>query len=790
MNDSLQSIISGFANQRRLMLESLPLRPSGSAWCDAHSTIADRVVEAVHSDLCAEFKEIPPIAILATGGYGRKELAPYSDIDITVVPEDESSREVDAFIRRLFQNIHSAFETDMRLRVGYAYRLISDAPGLDATTRTGLLDSRLIAGSRSLQKRLGDALAASMPVGEFLIAKIREREEAFARHNETPLVVEPNLKEGAGGLRCFHCANWMREAIGERPSGPTEAFEHVLTMRNLLHWRAEKDQNLLSRSRQAELADVLNRDMYEMMSDLADAGLILNGEYKRTREKLLESRFDLSAGVTAIRGEARIGPHADGGAAAVGIALATELGLRIEESEAVATEGVSGPAAMFAISKGEATLRNLDRCGLLVAILPELTACRTLMPRDTAHEYTVFEHTLRAVRNIERLEVDSVLGQIKAGLNELGVLYLAALLHDVGKVDHNRSHSEVGERIALEVCARWGLGDDARRLVAWLVREHLSMARTIRLRDVMNPQTIEEFLSIVVTQEHLDLLTLLTYADIAAVSDAAWTPALEAFLLELYSRTTERLAGDVRPQQDPSAYRRRLMKELKSQDVRDEDVQAFVESLPAHYLVSTDSETVRLHWRFANRAQQAHATIDLVHQPALSATNVTVCALDSPGLLSRMLGVFYALDLTLVGLRACTTETQPEVALDVFTVSFGGRPVPSATARQLVAEMESVLAGKSVNELMRRKGKDTEQRQRLFQYSYVEGNPGIIEIRAPRGRGMAFRFSRLLAEQGWNVLAARVGQWADMGAAAFYVTGPGHKPLGQEDIADVLSALG
>ncbi len=790
METSISTAIQTLAEERRKLLEELPADPSGLAWCERHAAIADRAIQDVYREMCSEFGEEPQLSILATGGYGRRELSPYSDIDITVVPEDESSKELDGFIRKLFQNVHTAFETGLRLRVGYAYRLISDAPGLDAVTRTGLLDARLVAGSKSLTKRLADSLSLTMPVGEFLIAKIEEREDAFERHNETALVVEPNLKEGAGGLRSFHCANWLREAMGERPAKPSEAFDHVLLMRNLLHWKAGKFQDLLTRSRQAEIADILGIDMYEMMSGLAASGLELHEEFLRTKDKLHETRFEISKAVTALRGEARIKPHVDGGEAAVGIALATQLGLRIEESSTVPTEGVSGPAAIFAISKGEATLRNLDRCGLLQAILPELTECRTLMPRDTAHEYTVFEHTLRVVRNIENIDPATPLGQIKASLNDIGVLMLAVLLHDVGKRDLDAPHSEAGEVAAHEVCRRWGLGDDARKLVAWLVREHLSMARTVRLRDVSAPQTVEEFIEIVDDKEKLDLLTLLTYADIAAVSSSTWTPALESFLIELHTRASLRLSGDEAPELDTNAYRRVLLKELSGKDVDELEVQSFVESLPAHYLVSTDPETVRLHLRFANRARGGQPAVDVVQRLTLSATDVTVCALDRPGLLSQMLGVFYALDLTLVGLRACTTETQPAVALDVFTVSFGGRPIPAATVRQMVTAMEEVLGGKSVDDLMRSRGKDADLRQRLFQYAYVAGNPGIIEIRAPRGRGMAYRFSRLLAEQGWNVLAARVGQWAGNGAAAFYVTGPGHKALTQEQIDTALATLG
>lgn len=770
--------------ERQHLLESLRAEPAGLAWCDRHSAMADRLIKQVFN----HFGGIHEVAVIATGGYGRRELSPYSDIDVTIVPGTDGSKEVDGFIRSLFQALHATFETGLKMHVGYAYRLVSDAPGLDATTRTGLLDMRLVVGSRTLFSQLGEALSSSLQVGEFVLEKIQERQAAFQRFHDTPLVVEPNLKEGAGGLRCFHCSNWLRAALGERSMKSGEAFDRVLQARNLLHMVAGKQSDVLTRGRQAELADLQSHDMYEMMSDLAVARMELHGEYVRTVERLLESRFELSPGVSAVRGEARIAPSSDGGDAAVGVGIATELGLRIEESEALPIASVTGPAAMYAISKGEATIRNLDRCGLLSSVLSELTGCRTLMPRDSAHEYTVFEHTLRVVRNLDQLRADAPLGEILASTTHREELTLAVLLHDVGKADDERPHSEVGEEIARDVGLRWGLADKSVSLVAWLVREHLTMARTIRLRDISSPQTIEEFAALVGDQERLDLLTLLTFADIAAVSDTAWTPSLEAFLLELHARTSERLSGGVSHGVDTGEKRTRLMRELKGENVSQREIEDFLKSLPTHYLASADYETVRVHLQISRRAAAGKPTVDLRPRADISASEITVSALDRPGLLSQMLGVLYALDLTLMAVRACTTESTPPVVLDVFTASFAGRPIPAATARLVETELSAVLEGRSVDDLLRKNGKDPEQRQRVFHHAFIPGDPAIIEIRAPRGRGMAYRLSRLLAEQGWNVLMARLSQWAGQGAAAFYVTGPGHAPLAAEAVERVLSS--
>jgi [protein-PII] uridylyltransferase len=747
------------------------------------------VVRLVFQDVCERHPSLLSAALIATGGYGRRELSPSSDIDITVVPSDETSPELDQAIKELFNGLRGGFRR-LGLEVGYAYRLVADAPGLDAKTRTGLMDMRHIAGSFELTRQLDEALQQSFSVGEFVLSKISEREEMFARFHDTPHVVEPQLKEGAGGLRCFHCSNWISESIGERASRTTAAYDKVVRFRNLLHLQTGKCQDSLTRGRQADIADLLSEDMYEMMSELSEAMAELHAFYLRSKEKIRESRFALAPGVLAVQGEARTYGAIDGGAVAVGIALATKLGLTVSNIAVPPPKSIDGPAAVYALSTGESTIRNLDRCGLLSSILPELTRCRSLMPRDTVHQYTIYEHTLRAIRYLDEIKPGSYLAEVKASVNDLEPLYLALLLHDVGKVETDKRHGQVGAEIARQVCDRWGLAENVRELVEWLVREHLVMARFIRVRDIASPQTIEEFAALVKTPQRLHLLTLLTYADIHAVSSETWTPAQETFLRELFERTIARLGLPFTDaSQDVTVHRQRILRQLKK-DQAEEQVQAFVNSLPAYYLTSTPAEVVRLHLEYARRAQHGEATVETYHRADLGATEVTVCTQDVPGLLSRLLGIFYALDLSVGSIRACTTASTPPIAVDVFTVSFGGRPVPTATTNQLTQTITQVVQGElSVDSLLREKGKDPSRKQNVFSYTFIEGSPGILEIRSPRGRGMPYRFSHQITSQGWNVVSARVGQWAGNATAAFYILGENGRQISKEEVHQALNEV-
>ncbi|HSI74231.1 MAG TPA: hypothetical protein VK934_13725, partial [Fimbriimonas sp.] len=221
-----------------------------------------------------------------------------------------------------------------------------------------------------------------------------------------------------------------------------------------------------------------------------------------------------------------------------------------------------------------------------------------------------------------------------------------------------------------------------------------------------------------------------------------------------------------------------------------EEVQAFVDSLPAYYLTSTPPEVVRLHLEYARRATMGQPTVETFHRQDLGGTEVTVCTQDVPGLLSRLLGIFYALDLSVAGIRACTTASDPPIAVDVFTVSFGGRPVPTATTNQLTQTITQVVKGeRDVDTLLREKGKDPSRKQNVFSYTYIEGSPGILEIRSPRGRGMPYRFSHQIASRGWNVVSARVGQWAGNATAAFYIVGENGRQISKDEVSQALNEV-
>lgn len=788
MQDIPASRIRPIAERRRALVEVLRYEPSGLTWCAQHSDLIDEAIREIYQSIRTMHPDLPEISIVAVGGYGRRELSPFSDVDLVIIPAEETHPILDVAIKELYFLLHEAFRTEFGLETGYGYRLINDAVALDPKTQTGMLDARLIVGSQQPYQAFNDLYRESFAVGEFLIEKINEREDSFRKYHDTPLVTAPHLKEGAGGVRCFQCANWIRASINAMPSRPTYAYDTLILYRNLLHFVASKRTEHLTWSRQGEIAELLNTTPGELMSDVAKSMIEVHEEYLKALDTLQESRYQLAPGVIAIRGEARITADATLSAAAQAIGIATELGLRVEPLGSEASSEIDGAEALHAIATGEKTLRNLDRAGILERLLPELTQCRTLMPQDPTHTYSVFEHTLRVIRNLDNIPLEGYLGNIRAAVTAKSTLYLAALLHDVGKLDPERDHSEYGAELTQLIAKRWGIATNVREAVMWLVKEHLTLDKFLRTRDVENAQTAWEFASVVGTQERLDMLTLLTYADVNAVSDTAWSAMQDSFLRLLHERTTEVLQGDSGQAPAPATYRRLLERELSKEDIADSDIRSFLDSLPIHYIMSTPTDTVVRHVRYEHLAREGKIAIEVNHKPESHFTEITVCCPDAPGLLSKLLGVLYAHDLATLGVRAATTRTNRPVAIDIFSVSFNGNCLPHATERQVESALRDVLEGHTeVASLLSKKGKDPERKQDQFSYTYTEGVPGILEVRAPRGRGMAYRMSRFIAGKGWNIATARFGQWAGRGSATFYITGKDEAPLSISEVEQALS---
>jgi len=782
-SESTLSSLARLAEERKNHLGELRFSGQGAEWCRRHSELIDQVWEALEREMQQRWPSLPPLAVVATGGYGREEVCPYSDCDVSLVPLVETP-ELNEAIRWVYRASREAIEKILRIRLGYVYRLVGDAPGLDAITLSSLMDARLVTGSPEPLRKLESAILGSFPTADFLIAKLDERAREKRATNETPLVVEPHLKHGAGGLRDFHLRNWIGLAIGERKEPLTPEVDHILSIRNMLHLVSGKAGDHLNLARRNELASFIGISPYELGEELADALEKNHAATRSSMERLYENRYPLTTGVQVIRGAVRVEAGTSAGEAARGIALGTKLGLDVEDVRAPITDQ-AGPESLFAVTQGVAIIENVDRTGVLEVLLPELSACKTLMPIDESHTYTVDEHTLQVHRNFQAITPDHPLGTLLAEAHEdtrLG-LSLAILLHDIGKVNRARPHSETGAEMAEVICTRWRLDESLKSLVVWLVREHLAMSRFIRLRDVMLPETAQEFARLVGSSERLRALAILTYCDVNAVNSSLWTPVQETFLRALFERTLAVLTEQSTLPKTEEAAKERVLRGQAEEAIDEEALEAFLDTMPPHYLLSTDPASVRRHFLIAEAARQGGVSFDIYHHRELGVTDFTIASPDSAGALSKILGAIYALDLSLVGLRASTSGGESPLLLDTFTVSSSGQILSKSKVDQLSNAIRDLLTDRSdLESFMASHGRDANRKQTTLRIQIEPRDPAIIEVQAPRGRGLAFRVSRVISGLGLNILAARLGQWAGNGSAAFYVQYPDGRPVEKETI--------
>ena len=432
----------------------------GTPLCHAFSDLTDAFLSRLLALSCERAgldPDAPPLALVATGGYGRRELCPFSDIDLTFVPLRDADARIDRVVRDMFMQIMDICIGKCGLKVGYAYRLLNDCGGLDHQTTTGLLDARLVMGSERLFIQFEDAFWAGFNAADFVFAKLAERRRVLARWGRLARVVEPQLKEGPGGLRDMQTAVWLTQAQGHLASArvrgarsldvlqreqclPPEdarglgaAKETVLRVRNVLHALANAPRDTLARPQQEAVATrlgwgVMNADLEasppveRFMADLYPRLALTRRVVENVMARVENSRMMLGIGLDCRRG--KIVP-ANGALETDdplwllwACELAQKYDLAFSERLAQAARDLlamrprlsdMGAASQIwtriLSGRGDVypTLQRMAELGILGWFVPEFGRVMDLIPYDPAHEYTVGQHTLNILGYLDAL---------------------------------------------------------------------------------------------------------------------------------------------------------------------------------------------------------------------------------------------------------------------------------------------------------------------------------------------------------------------------------------------------
>jgi [protein-PII] uridylyltransferase len=534
-------------------------------------------------------------ALLAVGGFGRDELFPYSDVDLLVLVEsavqDDCGRALESFFSCLW---------DIGLKPGSAVRTLTECRELaahDATIYTSLLDARLIQGSAALGHAFAGLMhdAAIWPPPAFFAAKRAEEEQRRARYNDTAYNLEPNLKEGPGGLRALQLILWLGQRLYQAPTlvalvrngmisdserqAAEAARARLWRFRYALHLAAGRPEERLLFDYQRELAKRLgysdehaqNLGVEQFMQDYFRAAIAiarLNDQFvQRCEEALdLDARTQpplrISLDFVSIGGRLDCDPpdlFLRRPAALIDLfrvwiehpevkGLRADLARRINEAliavgPDLAFDDEVNAAFARLLRRGAPAvdaLVRMNRYGVLAQYLPAFGRVVGRMQYDLFHVYTVDEHTMRVLRNVARFadaEASRDFGlahELFGRLPKPELLILAALFHDIAK-GRGGDHSELGEKDAREFCSGLGLSEADVDLVAWLVRWHLHMSMTAQSQDIADPNVVHRFAVNVADSERLDYLYLLTVADIAGTSAKLWNSWKSKLLQDLYA---------------------------------------------------------------------------------------------------------------------------------------------------------------------------------------------------------------------------------------------------------------
>jgi [protein-PII] uridylyltransferase len=851
-----QASLVAFVKQRREQLAASPRATDGIALMRMYTVLMDMVIARLFEMATVETAEeigadtadvAEQIAVAATGGYGRRELCPFSDVDLVFIAEDDESLVKETFVRKMFHLIMDVFLTGVKLKVGYAYRQPDQLLGLPQETQTALLDARILAGSELIFRAFETALRDSIDPLRFLRNNRRQREEVRKRFGQSPHRVEPNIKEGAGGLRDIHAARWAAQVAFNVPGDRSldelvnrgalsrtdvgqllDALEFISGLRNLLHLSSGRGNDALTVERQQAVASSIEWSPEDLMSQYYSHAENVDYLLNKALNYCDEQRFSIEPNVFADHGLVHLGSPIgrihDGGAHASETPLessravtrivdyAQRYGLELSRGaqdaiRATIRLGELNPdsdshksfLSLLSSSQAASMVSTTARLGILQWLLPEFGALMRLLPGDAAHQHTVGEHSLQVVRNLDALknDEDEEIRGIFAEVKDRRTLFLAGLLHDVGKISSNGNHAEVGESIAKESARRLGMPAEDAAKVSFLVRWHLLMGETARLRDLNEPRTVSEFLNVVSDIDLLRMLFLLTLADFRAVGDDNWSAVHVRFLRELYHRASRNLSSPMSQdfEIDIERHRRRVRRELTLANLDPAEVDEHSACMPVAYLLNTSPENMAMHIESVRQVRSGVPMVELRDDRMSEFTTLTICAFDdpTPGLLAKIAGVLYALDVDIHAAEVFTRECSDVIALDTLYIDFEQCQLPEFKKRQVAADLTSVLTGRtSVRDLLRGKSKATSRSldvHDLTIHSHLSDRHTVLQISVEDCEGLLYFLTRTISSLGWNTHNARVTTFSGRATDAFYVTDTEGNKLSPDAIEQLEAAL-
>lgn len=795
--------------------------------------------------------EVTGAALFAVGGFGRGLLFPYSDVDLLALvqaPEPARLRALEQFFATLW---------DVGLKVGHAVRDAAQCRTLaaqDASVFTSLLDARRLAGDVAFDARLKAIVddPALWPPREYLAARLAERNARHARYDDTAYNLEPNLKDGPGGLRTLDSLRWMGrrlahaddldDMVAEGLLDPAEQAvleqsEAVLRRyRYALHLEAGRPEERLLFDYQRALAARLGfedehaknlgveqfmQGYYRAASQVERLGVQVAERFEEmleTPEKAAPVGADLVRyGKRLAAVDPQLFMRRPAALVEIFIARMDQPGVagfsadtmrRIHQAtaahgDALADDGEVLAAFLRLLRRGAPAVEALwrmNRHGLLAAILLAFGKVFGRMQYDLFHVYTVDEHTLRVLRNLARFadpaaQREFPLGcEIWAGLPVPEVLLLAGLFHDIAK-GRGGDHSVLGEQDARAFCTRLGLPPGDVEQVAWLVRWHLLMSTTAQRQDITDPDVVHRFAQVVGNRERLGQLYLLTIADIIGTSPRLWNGWKDHLLADLYTSTRYALRSDVELPRDIGARVRECsdyaLALLLNEGYAEDEVVRVWADFPQLSFLRHRPEQIAWHTAAILRA---HGAVPLVAVHPLSvrgSTELFVYTPDRDGLFATVTAVLDRLRFSVMEARILSSPTG--MALDTFLLldADSQQPVSAARAEELQQRLQRALA-QSVGVQPSKRGLSRHQKhfQMAPQISFhAAGDRTQLALVGADRPGLLAAVAQVMLATGVRVHDARIATFGERVEDFFQLTDRHDAPLDEALQERLLQAL-
>ncbi|WP_265499939.1 [protein-PII] uridylyltransferase [Paracoccus beibuensis] len=835
--DAMAAIEAGFATHPRAARETVR----------AIASLTDVLVLAIHRVATTRLhpqqspSENERLAVLAVGGYGRAEMAPHSDVDLLFLTPWKITPWAESVVESMLYMMW-----DLKLKIGHSIRSVDDCLRLgasDMTIRTSLVEHRVVTGHAPLAEELRTRLWAELFAGtvpQFVEAKLEERANRHARQGGQRYVLEPNVKEGKGGLRDLQTLYWISKYIHrvdravelvdlgvftrEEHLAFWQAEDFLWAVRSHLHLIAGRPVDVLSFDMQVEVArrmkyadtparrgvEYFMQDYFRHATRVGELTRVflteLEAQHVRTAPflgRIFRRRRKLRHGFVDQQGRLSFEDSKH--------FLSDPLNILRLFEEALRTGALIHPDAMRVVAANldliddkvqsdpeairifmdllvkhgnpERALRRMNELGVLAAFIPEFEPVVAMMQFNLYHHYTVDEHSIQcvaALAEIERGEHPEDLplssGIIDAGVNRR-VLYLATLLHDIGK-GRREDHSILGARIVRRIATRFGFSQDDIDTVEWLVRNHLLMSDVAQKRDISDPRTLRDFAKAVKTRRRLDMLLVLTVCDIRGVGPGTWNNWKAMLLRKLHQETAaaldnglEELNRDRRQAESKRSLRHMLVaKGWEARAIRAEMARHY-----DAYWPGLPTQTQAVFAELLSGLGPDEIRIDLRADTDRDATRAAFVLSDHPGIFSRLAGA-----LTLTGANvvdARTYTTRDGYATAVFWVQDSeGHPFAEDRLPRLRQTILRTLAGEIVaREAFATRDKPKKRTKEFkFPTHVTFDNEGsdiytIIEVDTRDRPGLLYDLTRTLAANHIQIVSAVIATFGAQVVDSFYV---------------------